>query len=52
MKILLIGNSYTYYNDMATISPDGLFEPKKPGEVVVVALNEVGDKEIFPVRID
>lgn len=43
---------YTYYNDMATISPDGLFEPKKPGEVVVVALNEVGDKEIFPVRID
>jgi hypothetical protein len=42
---------YTYYNEMAVISRAGLFEPKKPGEVVVVAMNEAGDKEIFPVHI-
>jgi hypothetical protein len=36
---------------MAVISRAGLFEPKKPGEVVVVAMNDAGDKEIFPVHI-
>ena len=45
------GHFYTYHNDVATISPEGRLLPKKPGDIVVVALNSVGDKEIFPARV-
>ena len=40
-----------YHNDIATISADGVMTALRPGESVVVALAENGDKELFPVRI-
>ena len=40
-----------YHNDVATISPDGVLTAHKPGESVVVALAENGDKELFPTRV-
>ena len=40
-----------YHNDVATISQDGVLTALKPGESVVVALAENGDKELFPVSV-
>ena len=40
-----------YHNDTATISADGALAARKPGESVVVALAENGDKELFPVVV-
>lgn len=40
-----------YHNDIATISQDGVLTALKPGESVVVALAENGDKELFPVSV-
>ena len=40
-----------YHNDVATISPDGVLTARKPGESVVLALAENGDKELFPVVV-
>ncbi len=48
-------NKYTslisYANDLATISTDGTLTASKAGEVMVVAMDEHLNKEIFPVRI-
>ena len=41
-----------YHNDVATISSDGVLSAHKPGETVVVALAENGDKELFPAVVD
>ena len=40
---------YTYFNDIAEVSPDGTLIARKPGESVVLATAANGDKEIFPV---
>ena len=40
-----------YHNDIATISADGVLTALKPGESVVVAIAENGDKELFPVNV-
>ena len=40
-----------YHNDFATIGPDGALAAKKPGEVVVLAMDAKLNKEIFPVTI-
>ena len=41
----------SYHNDMATIAPDGTLTAKKPGEVMVLAMDVRLDKEIFPVVV-
>ena len=38
-----------YFNDVADISADGVFTAKKPGESVVLATAQNGDKELFAV---
>ena len=45
------GKLAIYHTDVATISPDGVLTALKPGESVVVALAENGDKELFPVTV-
>lgn len=40
-----------YHDDIATISSNGILTALKPGESVVVALAENGDKEMFPVVV-
>lgn len=40
-----------YRNDVAAISPEGVLTAQKPGESVVVALDENGEKELFPVVV-
>ena len=40
-----------YRNDVADISPDGIFTAKKPGESVVLAIAPNGDKELFAVTV-
>jgi len=42
---------YSYFNDVADISDDGVLTVKKPGESVVLATSASGDKEIFTVMI-
>ena len=46
-----VGKLAIYHNDVATISQDGVLTALKPGESVVVALAENGDKELFPVSV-
>ncbi|HPC49614.1 MAG TPA: metallophosphoesterase family protein [Kiritimatiellia bacterium] len=42
---------YSYFNDRATVSSDGVLTTKAPGEVVVIARSADGVKEIFPMQI-
>ena len=45
------GRLYTYHDDIASISPEGVVTAKKPGESVVVAMDGGGDKELFALRV-
>lgn len=45
------GRLYTYHDDIASISPEGVVTAKKPGECVVVAMDGGGDKELFALRV-
>lgn len=40
-----------YFHNVGTISPDGVFTAREPGEAVVAALAPGGEKELFPVRV-
>ena len=40
---------YSYFNDVAEVSPDGVLVAKKPGEAVALAYAANGDREMFPV---
>ena len=42
---------YSYHSDVAGIASDGTVTAKKPGECIVVALNGVGNKELFPLTV-
>ncbi|MCR5751391.1 MAG: metallophosphoesterase [Kiritimatiellae bacterium] len=42
---------YSYFNDVAEISADGVIAAKKRGESVALATAANGDKEIFPVTV-
>jgi len=44
-------NLVSYYNDIATIAPDGVLTAKKPGEIMVLAMDAGIKKEIFPVTV-
>ena len=46
------GKLVFYYNDVATISPDGVLTALKSGESVVMALAENGDKELFSAFVE
>ena len=41
----------SYYNDVATIAPDGTLTANKPGEAMVLAMDSRLNKEIFPVKV-
>ena len=40
-----------YRNDFADMGADGTLKPKKPGEIIVLAMDAQRNKEIFPVTI-
>lgn len=40
-----------YANDLATISPDGVLTARRPGEIMVLAMDAKLNKEIFPVTV-
>jgi hypothetical protein len=41
----------SYHADLAEIASDGTLTAKKPGEVMVLAMDARLDKEVFPVVI-
>ena len=41
----------TYFDGVASISPDGVLTAKKPGESVVLAILPDGSKEFFAVTV-
>ena len=43
---------FRYYDDVASISPDGLLTAKKPGESVVLATAPDGSKTFFTVMVN